>query len=109
MHLGGPCQRLWAIQTLPRITTAETEYIPLIVLDKPLTSLRADTSDRFNGKRYLNAKGRPVTRLRLVGEQAGKFYYAAADDLAAVLPAMIKPVGSATSIAIGGKLAGRKL
>lgn len=80
----------------------------MIVLDKPLASLRADASDRFNGKRYLNAKGRPITRLRKVGEQDGKFYYAAADDLAAKLPAPAAPP-KLVSVAIGGRLAGRKL
>lgn len=73
----------------------------MIVRDTPLASLRADAGDRFNGVRYLYPNRRPITRLRLVGQQAGKWYYAAVDDVEARLPAM--------AVAIGGKLAGRKV
>jgi hypothetical protein len=74
----------------------------VIVLDKPLASLRADAGDRFNGVRYLYPNKRPITRLRKLGEQGGRFYYAAADDLEASLP----PDGP---IVTGGKLSGRMI
>lgn len=73
----------------------------MIIRDRPLASLRADTSDRFAGVRYLYPNGRPITRLRLVGELEGQWYYAAADDPEARLPI--------ASVAIGGRLAGRKV
>lgn len=76
----------------------------MIILDKPLASLRADKGDRFNGIRYLYPNKRPITRLRKVGEAGGKFYYAAADDLATALPS-----ASQVAVAIGGRLAGRKV
>jgi hypothetical protein len=81
-----------------------------------LTSLRADVnSDRFSdGFRRFYPAGRPITRLRKVGDQGGRFYYAAADDLTAVLPAVahvvIAPaVAAPASIATGGRLGGRQL
>lgn len=73
----------------------------MIVRDTPLASLRADAGDRFDGVHYLYPNRRPITRLRLIGQQGGKWYYAAVDDLDARLPA--------TAVAIGGKLVGTRV
>ncbi|WP_242415099.1 hypothetical protein [Sphingomonas panni] len=73
----------------------------MIVRKKPFSSLRADRGDRFDGERHLYPNGRPITRLRLVGERDGNWYYAAADDAAATMPI--------ESIRVGGKFVGTKI
>ncbi|GJD92921.1 hypothetical protein [Methylobacterium iners] len=59
----------------------------MIAFATPLQRLRANSSDQFeNGARYLYPSGRPITRLRYLGQQDGQHFYAAADDAAATLP-----------------------
>lgn len=70
-----------------------------------LTSLRANSSDRFSdGLKRLYPTGKPITRLRFLGQQGGLFYYAAADDVAASMP-----VATKAPVAIGGTLSGKKV
>ena len=61
------------------------------------------SSDWFGVVRYLYPGKWPITRLYFVGEQGGKFYYAAADHQGVTLPRLNKGM-----IAVSGKLAGRK-
>lgn len=73
----------------------------------PLASLRADIdTDRFSDglKRFYPGTERPIERLRLLGEQAGRAYYAAADDLAAVLPSPPGPMMEAFAATLNGAI-----
>lgn len=60
----------------------------LFATDAALASMTANrNTDRFSdGLKRFYPNGSPIRRLRLIGEQSGRFYYAAPEELTAALP-----------------------